>query len=1142
MVAGRVGGWERLQYRVRIENPTLSHEGARIIAILLVPYGRGTNRVDYLRLLLDYMRYVDANGNPIYLLTYTVGLDATDYTDTIEVGLDTQELVVELVEPRWYTTLGFLGDPVWDVRWQDLRIFLNGVEITHPFDERSILTVDYYPASMPMGAAELIASSYAGLPDLNDYDNCRDTYTVTSVATARVVGGYRCRESGEWHEFPIHYEIPSLLEDECATGLDALPPEFGGSTTWNASIVPLDSLTIQNVYHGTVVCRCFSEDDSRSINLQLATGTYTVHSRSGQLFIFPDLPRQFVAIGDVPHEYLMYRAPLPSVNATRAVSSRITEKRWNYPEQFICRRDNAQPYPLHPQRAELLYVHDGNTTNPLSDGLDEHVHSLVMWSSSSQRTIGNGWCGALPCPVEYKADCPPPFDFAYRTYSLSRAQSYMVGTQCHPYYRHPEPALRYWNTHAAPMWSYICWLQDWGLDRNGDGVAEPTRLASYWRPHQCQHIEHSALPESVRSRRRSYLLLDTLANGTWSAWIYELFGIPSGWVGSVRPALVPILQHGQLQLTRDSRPRWSATNATLSFDATGITVTPTDTTHTLTFTLADFRDSPFLYPAVADKIVVNYPSEAYSSLTIELVSVEGEMTTIATSGGEHSIPYGSDSKYAGTWARRYEALIASYTEQGVDTDDTRGRSVQTFDTPERALLWLLLNARAGETIRFTVQQRAPTPYTLPYPVFKRDAVVRFTTDNGAHTNPAIYGNQMLNWGVLEYPLATNTPSVRLPHEPMTLYDACALYEQLELGKTGDSTAEIVNRAKAWGFDSLEFHDSPVILKHRSRAVMMPYVSRHALWIQNDWRECPPLPTLPCRRLRFEPDFGFTGDWGQWVYWSAPSRRYYLTTATDIELIEDPPPTGTVWTTTDRVVGRFRIYAHDRAVDGTETMYHPSKRWFLRWRDPDTNDPEDRFARLTPFFSHAWVYTTSQPEQSEETRTPIDALNEQRAVSLMLASQHIVIRYPEQTTVAHMTPYSEWLDIKSVPIVHGYIGVARRENDLVVVLFVENEYQEGIVVNGKYAVLGYKGETREVRVWYNAGDDDDIFTRVSRDWGISFEPAVPCVRDGGTALRGVPLDATLALIQHAFYLVVREGETHRVLSSEDGVNWTTVLTL
>jgi len=82
----------------------------------------------------------------------------------------------------------------------------------------------------------------------------------------------------------------------------------------------------------------------------------------------------------------------------------------------------------------------------------------------------------------------------------------------------------------------------------------------------------------------------------------------------------------------------------------------------------------------------------------------------------------------------------------------------------------------------------------------------------------------------------------------------------------------------------------------------------------------------------------------------------------------------------------------------------------------------------------------------------------------------------------------------------------------------------------------------VRVWYNAGDDDDIFTRVSHDWGISFEPAVPCVRDGGTPLRGVPLDATLALIQHAFYLVVREGENHRVLSSEDGVNWTTVMTL
>jgi hypothetical protein len=78
MFAGRVGGWERLQYRVRIENPTLSHAGARVLATLLVPYGVDTNRANYLRLLLNYVSDIDANGNPIYQLTYTVGLGAAD--------------------------------------------------------------------------------------------------------------------------------------------------------------------------------------------------------------------------------------------------------------------------------------------------------------------------------------------------------------------------------------------------------------------------------------------------------------------------------------------------------------------------------------------------------------------------------------------------------------------------------------------------------------------------------------------------------------------------------------------------------------------------------------------------------------------------------------------------------------------------------------------------------------------------------------------------------------------------------------------------------------------------------------------------------------------------------------------------------
>jgi hypothetical protein len=1142
MFAGRVGSWERLQYRVRIENPTLTDGGARILAILLVPYGVGTNRVDYLRLLLDYIRDTDASGNPIYLLTYAVGLGESFYIDTIDVGLGTQELVAELVEPRWYTTFDLSGYPIWYVRWQDLRIYLNGVEIAHPFGgARSVLTEDYYPASMPMGAAELVATCYPGYPDLSDYENCQDTYTLISVATARVVGGYRCRESGEWREFPIHYEIPPLLPDGCDTGLDALPPEIEGNTTWNASIAPLGSMTIQNVYHGSVTCTCFSGDSSYSVDMLLATNTTTRHSRSGRLFILPDLPRRFVPIGDVPHEYLMYRAPLPAVNATRAVFAKIEETRsWMGGEiETLCRHENAESYLLHPHRDELLYVHNGGSSNPLSDGLDEHVHSLVMWSSHSGRTIVNIVCNALPCPVEWELSCPPPFfNFAIRNYILSRVQSYMVGAQCHPYYRHSDHALRYWNTHAAPFWSYICWLQNWLLDRNGDGVAEPTPVAGYWRPHQCQHIEHPALPSGIRSRRRSYLLLDALAHGTWSAWIDDLFGVPSGWVGSTRPALVEWLLPSEVTLTAESAPRWNATNATLAFGAGGISVTPTSTTHTLEFALADWNAPPFLYPAVADRVRIWLPDTAYTNITIELVSAENETVPIATTRGTHPIPHGNDTKYAGTWARQYAAFAAGYSEVGSDWD-TDGVSNTTFGDPARATLWQLLGARAGAKLRITITQTTPTPYVMEYPRFYRDAVTdAIAADNGAHTYPHVRNHQTLSWGLLVYPIASNAPSVRLPHQPMTLYDAAALYRQLERGLDASATIDIIDQIRAWGFDDVETGGHPAgvpRVRQMCRAALLPYTTRLALWLINDLRECPPLPTLPTRQLRLSPEFGFTGNWGQWVYFAAPSSRYYLHPGENAHLWEIEGTTETQRTVNDRTVGRYLITRHDMSVDGTETMQHPTKQWRIRVGTRT-------LARTTPFFSHACVSATVQTSPS----LAIPLAVSQRRDRLYFALQPNTLEYTATPTLRARTTRNTPRNIHALEtndrtdLPQLAIGYQQDDTVTFAILAGDGTIVEGWTMPGKRILIQSWGEEYALYVWI-LGTDDRVRMRVSRDHAATWTPATDCTLDGLPFTADDIGDCTLDRRHHTLYITYKRGDTVAIARSTDGINWETSLT-
>jgi len=1141
MFAGRVGGWERLQYRVRIEDPTLSHEGARILAALLVPFGYNesgapTGRADYFRLLLEYQHTVDINGNTVYLLTYTIGLGASNYTDTVEVGLGTQELLAEFHEPHWYTTLDLLGNPIWEVRWQDLDIYLNGNEITHPFDgARSVLTEDFYPASMPLGAAELAADVYAGYLDLSGYDNCEDSYTVTATTTARVVGGYRCRESSEWHEFPIHYEIPPLLDDGCNTGLDAPPPEIGGDTTWNASIAPVDSITVQNVYHGTVQCTCSENGFSSTVDVRLATNTQTTRRCTGRMFILPNLPRRFLAVGDVTHEYLMYRARLPAVNATRTVSARIVNTPWLRSPQVVCAYDNTQPHALHAARSELLYVHDGSASNPLEDGFTEPIHSLVMWASSMQRTIVNGACGAIPCPLEWRFDCSPPFDFSQRVYLLSREQSYMVGTDCHPYYRHRDYALRYWNTHAAPFWSFICWLEDWGLDRDGDGVAEPTRVASYWRPHQCQHIEHPALPESVRSRRRSYLLLDALAHGTWSAWIFDLFGVPSGWVGSMRPALVEWLPPSDLQLTSDSASRWSATGATLAFTAFGITVTPTATTHTLEFTLADWNAPPFLYPAVADRVRIWLPDTAYTSLTIQLISAENETVTIATTRGTHSIPLGDDTKYAGTWHRQYAALASGYSELGSDLD-ADGVSDATFGGARRATLWQLLAARAGARLRITITQTIPTPYVLEYPIFYRDSVTdAIATDNGAHTFVHVRGEQMLNWGVLAYQTASNIPSVRLPHQPMTLYDAAALYRQLERGLDASATVDTIDQIRAWGFDDVETGGHPagvVRVRQMCRAAMLPYTTRRlALWLINDLRECPPLPTLPTRRYQDAP-LGFTGDWGQWVYFAAPSYRYYLAPNEPAKLMEVQGSTETELTSYDRAIGRYHLTRQAVALDGTETLQHATKQWRIRAASRD-------LGRTTPFFSHALVPPRIEKPESG-AKVVIDTRRQwlHVAIGSTLRTYHLHSR-----TLLLQREYN------------GRIECLERDSRLDALLIVVRSAGERVVYlsrdAGDTAVEVLRVSTAGLVVcavsphatwcaFYQDGGGA-LMLRRTRDGGATWDTPLQVEVDGASAT-GTPLDAAYDARYNALVLAYEDASGNRRVarSHDEGESFVTIL--
>jgi hypothetical protein len=1141
MFAGRVGGWERLQYRVRIEPSMQSTDGEGVSGVLTVPFAPNLSTLaEYLKLTLA----LSVSGTTTSRIAI-VQFGSLTWTSTDTTAITAHELIVEFGEPRWCNSPLSDGTPAWEFRWSDLRIYINGVEVTHTLPTTGSVRNDTYyaPAGLPMSMARLHATATAGSGIGSTGGPCQ-AWAFSAESSVRVVGGWRIREHGanDWTAYPIRVIRQSLLGNPCGETPPA--PELDGSNTWSAVVFAEQHTSASNSFIGNVTCRCPCPDpsgnivyESRPIYRQIST----TRERATSIWIVPDLPREFVALGEnLTHEYLMYRAKFPEVRVARYAAGVRTEYNCETGNTTPCSSVLSEPVLLHPQRDELLYVHDGGAGNPLNEPMGEPLHCPYTLGITLTRSVTHHGCPSGPstcpaCPPGYEGSTEPCCaDITDSLVNYTESHTLEVNANCHPHYRHDSQPVRYWNTHAAPMWSYICWLQNWLLDRDGDGVAEPTPVADYWRPHQCQHIEHPALPESVRSRRRSYLLLDALAHGTWSAWIDDLFGVPSGWVGSTRPALVEWLPPSDLQLTSDSAPRWSATGATLAFTPLGVSVAPTTATHTLEFALADWNAPPFLYPAVADRVRIWLPDTAYTSIAIQLVSAENETVTIATTRGTHPIPHGDDTEYAGTWRRQYAALAAGYSELGSDWD-ADGVSNATFSNPARATLWQLLGARAGARLRITITQTTPTPYVMEYPIFYRDSVTdAIATDNGAHTYPHVRGDQMLNWGLLAYPTANNTPSVRLPHQPMTLYDAAALYRQLERGLDASATIDIIDQIRAWGIDDVETGGHPAgvpRVRQMCRAVMLPYHQQLALWLINDLRECPALPTLPTRRLRLAPP-AFTGDWGQWCYFAAPSSRYYLAPTEPVKLMEVQGGSETELTLYDRAIGRYHLTRQAVALDGTETLQHATKQWRIRAASRD-------LGRTTPFFSHALV-----PPRIEKPEGGAKVVIDTRrqwlhvAIGSTLRTYHLHSR-----TLLLQREYD------------GRIECLERDSRLDVLLIVVRDGATRVVYlsrdAGDTATEILRMTTAGLVVcavsphatWcaFYQGANDALMLRRTRDGGATWETAQQVQIDGASAT-GTPLDAAYDARYNGLVLVYETtgGDRRVALSFDEGETFSTIL--
>ena len=259
MFAGKVGAWDKLQYRVRIEPSMQGTDGEGVSGVLTVPFAPDLSTLtEYLKLTLA----LTVSGSTTSRIA-TVQLGSLTWTRTDTATITAHELIVEFEQPRWYNAPLMDGTPAWEFRWSDLRIYINGAQVTHTLPTAGSVRNDTYfaPAGLPMSMARLHATATAGSGIGSTGGPCQ-AWSFTAESSVRVLGGWRIWEHGvsDWTAYPIRAIRQPLLGNPC--GETPAAPELGGSDTWSAVVFAEQHTSASNEAIGNVTYRCPCPDPS----------------------------------------------------------------------------------------------------------------------------------------------------------------------------------------------------------------------------------------------------------------------------------------------------------------------------------------------------------------------------------------------------------------------------------------------------------------------------------------------------------------------------------------------------------------------------------------------------------------------------------------------------------------------------------------------------------------------------------------------------------------------------------------------------------------------------------------------------------------------------------------------------------------
>ncbi|RYG33634.1 hypothetical protein EON81_17715 [bacterium] len=523
-------------------------------------------------------------------------------------------------------------------------------------------------------------------------------YEQHPSATATVSGGWRFKKDGVWHSPPVAVPPASTVAPMCGPAFGPPSPPYPPPPTICGpfGLQFADSVVSSSTWGTHLHMRADESLDVWASGFGAFDRTEKYDRQGGTIMLVPNLPKGLNRLNPDDFGASLFRWAVPMVRGQSARHVALNDGFTSNAGTF----NSVAPVTVYDGPAS---VEVGNTNPAKLDILSLPSYSIVTLAHSkySNHTTLSGSTGTQDLKQE---------DLSYSFPTNMTGPSSPVA----PYMQHAELEPNYFNSILChPWWHFGHTPGDWDLVAPGASVD----WAVYWGPIREPYL--------AAQQRRAHNVSCPLEYSAHTPFLdaFDSIGNSSGlrWVGVCRWKTQTVTPPASIALTAASAPAWTAEDdgATFAFDGTGVTITPAAETILINLDVGNFFLPPYQYPAICDRIRLDWITDNVAELKVYAVGVGGKRELIADTPSliPRRLPAVRDERYGGTWGS--DNGLGEADDGGTDLF-TFGQSAAIMANSERVTSLGFLIGRSVVSLQFelTVEDVAET-VKIKYPVWIR---------------------------------------------------------------------------------------------------------------------------------------------------------------------------------------------------------------------------------------------------------------------------------------------------------------------------------------------------------------------------------------------------------------------------------------